>query len=88
MFLPESLENIICWTRILYDFGWLNGNDDIVPYLSEDVGLSPSDGLHYTVVSHRDSDHYTEFRAMVESGYDVLVSRPPPCKMYSEELFH
>lgn len=61
-------------TRILYDFGAFDGRRDIVPYLRDAVKLDPSDGIHYAVVSHRDSDHYKGYRAVVEAGYDVLVA--------------
>jgi len=61
-------------TRILYDFGAYDGQKDIVPYLRDVVRLAPTDGLHYTIVSHRDRDHYAGYRGVVESGYDVLVA--------------
>lgn len=61
-------------TRILYDFGNVAGNNDIVPYLRDTVGLSPADGLHYAIVSHGDKDHYMGYRDVVEAGYDILVA--------------
>lgn len=73
-------------TRILYDFGAVGGNRDIVPYLRDSVGLKPGEKLHYTIVSHRDRDHYMGYRAVVEAGYDVAVanydsgSPKPPSK--------
>lgn len=65
-------------TRILYDFGNVAGETDIVPYLRGTVRLDPSDGLHYTIVSHRDRDHYTGYRGVIESGYDVTVANYGP----------
>jgi beta-lactamase superfamily II metal-dependent hydrolase len=61
-------------TRILYDFGGYPGNKDIVPYLRGVVKLQPSDGLHYTIVSHRDRDHYMGYKDVTEAGYDVLIA--------------
>lgn len=61
-------------TRILYDFGNVGGSRDIVPYLRDVVGLAPDDGIHYSVVSHRDSDHYKGYEDVVEAGYDVLIA--------------
>ena len=61
-------------TRILYDFGAVNGDRDIVPYLRDKVGLGPSDNIHYSIVSHRDKDHYMGYRAVIETGYDITVA--------------
>jgi beta-lactamase superfamily II metal-dependent hydrolase len=61
-------------TRIFFDFGAVPGKRDIVPYLRDVVGLPPQDGLHYTVVSHGDKDHYLGYRDVVENGYDVRVA--------------
>lgn len=61
-------------TRILYDFGAYNGSENIVPYLRDVVGLAAADGLHYTIVSHRDRDHYVGYRDVIQSGYDVLIA--------------
>ncbi len=61
-------------TRISYDFGKVSGNRDIVPYLRDTVRLSPSDGIHYTIVSHVDYDHYMGYRDVVQAGYDVLIA--------------
>jgi beta-lactamase superfamily II metal-dependent hydrolase len=80
-------------TRILYDFGGREGNRDIVPYLMDSIDLSPEDGLHYTIVSHRDTDHYVGYRDVVDAGYDVLLanygsgsSKAPTKKMRSTWL--
>jgi beta-lactamase superfamily II metal-dependent hydrolase len=61
-------------TRILYDFGKVAGQRDIVPYLRDVVGLAPQDGLQYTVVSHGDKDHYMGYSDVVEAGYDVSTA--------------
>lgn len=61
-------------TRILYDFGKAAGNENIVPYLKDQIGLLPEQGIHYTIVSHRDTDHYVGYRDVVRSGYDILVA--------------
>jgi beta-lactamase superfamily II metal-dependent hydrolase len=61
-------------TRILYDFGKVNGNRDIVPYLRDNLGLAPQQGIHFTIVSHRDTDHYVGYREVIKAGYDVLVA--------------
>jgi beta-lactamase superfamily II metal-dependent hydrolase len=61
-------------TRILYDFGAVSGERDIVPYLREVAGIAPTDGLHFTMVSHRDKDHYNGYKGVVEAGYQVLVA--------------
>lgn len=65
-------------TRILYDFGKVRGDRDIVPYLREIVRLAPDQGIHYTAVSHRDTDHYVGYREVVEAGYDILVANYGP----------
>jgi beta-lactamase superfamily II metal-dependent hydrolase len=65
-------------TRILYDFGKVSGHRDIVPYLRDQVGLAAQDGIHFTIVSHRDTDHYVGYRKVIEAGYDVLVANYDP----------
>ena len=65
-------------TRILYDFGKVRGGRDIVPYLRDKVGLAPQRGIHFTMVSHRDTDHYVGYREVIEAGYDVLVANYGP----------
>jgi len=59
--------------RILYDFGWKNGGDTIVPYLKS-IGIQPEDGLDYTIVSHNDRDHYTGFKGVIDAGYKVKIA--------------
>ena len=61
-------------TRILYDFGNVRGDRDIVPYLRDKVGLAPQQGLQFTIVSHRDTDHYVGYREVIEAGYDIIVA--------------
>lgn len=58
-------------TLILYDFGKVSGNRDIVPYLRSIIGASAID---YTFVSHRDTDHYAGFKEVIEAGYDVTIA--------------
>lgn len=61
-------------TRVLYDFGDVPGRLNIVPYLEQVVGLEPADGLHYTIVSHKDQDHYFGFKDVFEAGYQATVA--------------
>ena len=61
-------------TRILYDFGAYKGNTRIVPYLRDKLQIKPESGIHYTVISHRDKDHYMGFKDVIEAGYDILVA--------------
>lgn len=61
-------------TRILYDFGARSGEKRIVPYLRDEVGLVPSDGIDIAIVSHRDTDHYMGYRDLVRSGFDIHVA--------------
>jgi beta-lactamase superfamily II metal-dependent hydrolase len=60
-------------TKILYDFGNVGGDRDIVPYLKS-IGIMPGDPIDYTIVSHRDQDHYYGFRDVIDAGYDVTVA--------------
>jgi beta-lactamase superfamily II metal-dependent hydrolase len=61
-------------TRILYDFGNVSGKRHIIPYLQKAVGLMPEDGFDYSIVSHRDKDHYVGYKALVDKGYDFKVA--------------
>ena len=61
-------------TKILFDFGGVPGNNDIVPYLKDIAQLKPEDGIQYTMVSHRDRDHYVGYKDVVAAGYDVLIA--------------
>lgn len=65
-------------TRILYDFGKVRGDRDIVPYLRDRLGLAPEQGIHFTIVSHHDTDHYVGYREVVRAGFDVLVANYGP----------
>lgn len=60
-------------TTILYDFGPRNGSA-IAAYLQDQAGIHPQQGLDYTMVSHRDKDHYMGYREVVQAGYDVHVA--------------
>jgi beta-lactamase superfamily II metal-dependent hydrolase len=61
-------------TRILYDFGDHEDDNNIAAYLQQEVDLQPWEGIHYTIVSHRDRDHYLGFRSVIEAGYDIKVA--------------
>ncbi|NVJ99315.1 MAG: hypothetical protein HWE25_14265 [Alphaproteobacteria bacterium] len=61
-------------TRILYDFGNVGRGSAIASYLNDAVGLKPSEGIHYTIVSHRDQDHYGGFAQVIDAGYDIKVA--------------
>ena len=65
-------------TRILYDFGKVRGDRDVVPYLRDELRLAPQQGLHFTIVSHRDTDHYVGYREVINAGYDVMVANYGP----------
>jgi len=60
-------------TTILYDFGRTSGKTHIVGYLRK-ADVLPEDGIDYTFVSHRDSDHYKGYRGVIESGYDIMIA--------------
>ncbi len=60
-------------TKIIYDFGNVPGDDNIVPYL-RDIGISPEDGIDYAIVGHLDRDHYSGYLDVIEAGYDVYVA--------------
>lgn len=57
-------------TRILMDAG--KAGDTLTDYLAS-IGLTPTDGLHYTLAGHLDSDHIRGFDEVFEAGYDVFV---------------
>ena len=59
-------------TRLLFDFGNVGRGGAIVRYLRDIVKLSPEDGIHFAIVSHRDVDHYGGYGDVREAGYDVL----------------
>ena len=65
-------------TRILYDFGKVRGDRNIVPYLREVIGLASEQGIQFTIVSHRDKDHYFGYREVIDAGYDILVANYGP----------
>ncbi|MEO3865244.1 ComEC/Rec2 family competence protein [Rheinheimera fenheensis] len=64
-------------TRILYDFGNKDGKESIVPYL-ESLGWQDSKHLDYTILSHRDRDHYYGYKGLIDSGFNVLVANFGP----------
>lgn len=65
-------------TRVLYDFGRVAGKKWIVPYLKDRLKLAPEQGFHYSIVSHRDADHFVGYRGVVNAGYDFLVANYGP----------
>lgn len=65
-------------TKILYDFGNKSGTENIVPYLRKHLGSPQNDSVHFTIVSHRDRDHYFGFKGFKEAGFDVLVANYGP----------
>jgi beta-lactamase superfamily II metal-dependent hydrolase len=75
-------------TRILYDFGNQGRGKAIAEYLRDVIGLQPRDGIHFTIVSHRDIDHYGGYIDVINAGYDITVAnfdsgsdRTPTAKM-------
>ena len=68
-------------TKILYDFGRVSGRINIVPYLKEQLKLSPEKGIDYAIVSHGDKDHYMGYRDVVAKeigGFDILRANYEP----------
>jgi beta-lactamase superfamily II metal-dependent hydrolase len=47
------------------------GNSEVVPYLENEVGLLPADGIDYMLATHRHSDHLGGLDDVIEAGYDV-----------------
>ncbi len=60
-------------TSLLYDFGNRGKGKEIVKYLAY-INLKPGRGLDYTMVSHRDSDHYSGYAAVIDADYDVNIA--------------
>ncbi|NOT12453.1 MAG: hypothetical protein HOP23_11575 [Methylococcaceae bacterium] len=68
-------------TKILYDFGRVSGRINIVPYLKEQLKLSPVKGIDYAIISHGDKDHYMGYRDLVVKevgGFDILKANYEP----------
>ncbi len=60
-------------TTILMDAGNNGkGTSEVVPYL-QSIGLSPQDGLDYTLGGHLDADHVGGFDDVINAGYDVRI---------------
>lgn len=57
-------------TKVLYDFGNRGRGKRIVEYL-EHIGIDSTVDIDYTIVSHRDSDHYSGYGDVIDAGYDV-----------------
>ena len=64
-------------TKILYDFGRKKGNQSIVPYL-DSLNWQNNKVIDYSILSHRDLDHFNGFKGVVESGYDIKVANYGP----------
>ncbi|MCG9736439.1 MBL fold metallo-hydrolase [Pseudoalteromonas shioyasakiensis] len=58
-------------TKILYDFGNKNGRDSLVPYL-DSLGWG-SKKLHYSILSHKDQDHFNGYKGLIDGGYDFKI---------------
>jgi beta-lactamase superfamily II metal-dependent hydrolase len=58
-------------TRLLYDFGNVGRGDAIVAYLRDTLHLDAEQGVHFTILSHRDQDHYGGFVDLIKAGYEV-----------------
>lgn len=65
-------------TTILFDFGGVAGQRDIVPYLRKELGMQQGDGLEYAMVSHGDKDHYMGYKDVVEAGFEILKGNFEP----------
>src|SRR5215831_20105923 len=58
-------------TTILMDAGNTGkGTGKVVPYL-QSIGIQPSNGLDYTIVSHQHCDHDGGMDEVINAGYNV-----------------
>ncbi|MGQ8367442.1 ComEC/Rec2 family competence protein [Glaciecola sp. 1036] len=64
-------------TRILYDFGNKSGLYSLIPYF-ESLNWEQEKKLHYTILSHRDRDHYYGFKDLIDNDFDVLIANYGP----------
>jgi competence protein ComEC len=64
-------------SKILYDFGKKNGADSIVPYLNS-LGFGNNKVIEYSILSHRDLDHFYGYKGVVDSGFDFTVANYGP----------
>jgi competence protein ComEC len=64
-------------TRVLYDFGKKDGSVSVVPYLSS-LNWGKEKSIDYSILSHRDLDHFYGYKGIVESGYDFRVANYGP----------
>lgn len=62
-------------TSVLYDFGNIGRGKAVVEYLKDNLGFDPDrDPIDFTIVSHRDTDHYGGFVEIKDAGFDVLIA--------------
>jgi beta-lactamase superfamily II metal-dependent hydrolase len=47
------------------------GNNEVIPYLENVVGLLPADGIDYMLATHNHADHVGGLDEVIEAGYDV-----------------
>ncbi|MFC1799906.1 lamin tail domain-containing protein [Candidatus Eisenbacteria bacterium] len=59
-------------TTFLIDAGNTGkGNNEVVPYLQNKVGLLPADGIDYMLATHNHADHLGGLDEVINAGYDV-----------------
>lgn len=62
-------------TTVLYDFGNVGRGKAIAKYLKNEVGMDPdTDPIDFTIVSHKDADHYGGFVDLTNAGFDILIA--------------
>jgi beta-lactamase superfamily II metal-dependent hydrolase len=59
-------------TTFLIDAGNTGkGTGQVVPYLENEVGLLPADGIDYMLATHNHADHLGGLDEVIYAGYDV-----------------
>ncbi|MCV2884170.1 hypothetical protein OE749_05645 [Aestuariibacter sp. AA17] len=71
-------------TRILYDFGNKKGDVSVVPYLDSLNWAKKS--LEYSILSHRDKDHFYGYKGIIEQGYDFTIFNYKPSSTLKKGL--
>ena len=61
-------------TTVMYDFGNVGRGRKIAEYLDDELDISPSRGIDYAIVSHRDADHYGGYVGLIDAGYDINIA--------------